>query len=85
MRRFPRGTIVFAASLAAATLFASPGTAAAEDKIVHDAEYYVIEAQHGEEWAAEDTALQAKLDELKKKHGHPPQPHPHHVGRHRFW
>ena len=44
----------------------------AADQIVHDAEYYVLEAQHGKEWAAEDIALQAKLDELKKKHGRPP-------------
>jgi arylsulfatase A-like enzyme len=46
--------------------------AQAADQIVHDAEYYVLEAQHGKTWAAEDIALQAKLDALKKKHGRPP-------------
>jgi len=57
-----------------ALVFAGAGAsfAQAAGQIVHDAEYYVLEAQHGETWAAEDIALQAKLDELKKKHGRPP-------------
>jgi arylsulfatase len=41
-------------------------------KIVHDAEYYILEAQNGEKWAAEDKELDRKLAELKKKHGTPP-------------
>jgi len=41
-------------------------------KIVHDAEYYILEAQNGEKWDAEDKALDAKLAELRKKHGTPP-------------
>ena len=64
-------TALTAAPLAA-LLSLAPTPASAEDEIVHDAEFYVLKAQHGEEWAAEDTALQAKLDELKKKHGRPP-------------
>jgi arylsulfatase len=44
----------------------------AADKIVHDAEYYILEAQNGEKWAAEDKELDKKLAELKKKHGTPP-------------
>ena len=51
---------------------AGASLAQAPDKIVHDAEYYVLEAQNGEKWAAEDIALQAKIDALKKKHGRPP-------------
>jgi arylsulfatase len=47
------------------------GAASAQD-IVHDAEYYVIEAQNGERWLAEDKGLDAKLAELRKKHGTPP-------------
>jgi arylsulfatase A-like enzyme len=38
-------------------------------EIIHDAEYYVLEAQHGEKWAAEDKELKDKLDALYKKHG----------------
>ena len=44
----------------------------AQNKIVHDAEYYVIEAQNGERWATEDVALDNRLAELKKKHGKSP-------------
>jgi len=41
-------------------------------QIIHDAEYYVLEAQHGKKWAAEDKALDKKLKKLRKKHGTPP-------------
>jgi arylsulfatase len=41
-------------------------------EIVHDAEYYILEAQNGERWAAEDAALDKKLAELRAKHGTPP-------------
>ena len=51
---------------------AGASLAQAADKIVHDAEYYVLEAQNGEKCAAEDTVMQVKLDELRKKHGRPP-------------
>ena len=41
-------------------------------KIVHDAEYYILKAQHGKKWAAEDKELNKKLAKLRKKHGAPP-------------
>ena len=41
-------------------------------KIVHDSEYYILEAQHGEQWAAEDRDLDQKLAELRQKYGAPP-------------
>ena len=45
----------------------------AADKIVHDAEHYILEAQHGERWAAEDEELDAKLAALREKNaGKPP-------------
>ena len=40
--------------------------------IVHDAEFYVLEAQNGERWAAEDKAIEQKLAALRKKFGQPP-------------
>ncbi|MEM7025802.1 MAG: sulfatase-like hydrolase/transferase, partial [Pseudomonadota bacterium] len=43
-----------------------------EAPIVHDAEYYILEAQNGERWAAEDEALEAKLAELRERFGRPP-------------
>jgi arylsulfatase len=42
------------------------------DKIVHDAEYYILEVQNREKWAAEDKDLDARLAELREKHGTPP-------------
>lgn len=57
-------------TIAAVLLFVS-FSAVAKD-IVQDAEYYVLEAQHGEEWAAEDKSLDRKLAELQKKFGRPP-------------
>ena len=40
---------------ALAFLLGAGAVAAKEDgKIVHDAEYYILEAQNGERWAAED-------------------------------
>jgi hypothetical protein len=38
-------------------------------RTVHDAEYYILESQHGQKWAAEDKELDAKLTDLKKKFG----------------
>jgi arylsulfatase A-like enzyme len=40
--------------------------------IVHDAEYYILKAQHGDAWAQEDSEIQAKIDVLRRKHGRPP-------------
>ena len=41
-------------------------------KIVHDAEYYILDAQNGKKWAAEDKEVDKKLAELRKKFGRPP-------------
>jgi len=60
----------------AATLLVGISSGAAHaadpDPIVHDAEYYVLYAQNGEKWAAEDQGLDQKLAELREKHGRPP-------------
>ena len=41
-------------------------------KIVHDSEYYILDAQHGQKWTVEDKELDAKLAGLRKKFGRPP-------------
>ncbi len=41
-------------------------------QVVHDAEYYIVEAQNGDKWQAEDQRLNQRLAELKQKHGTPP-------------
>jgi arylsulfatase len=38
-------------------------------KIVHDGEYYFLEAEYGEQWAKEDQEIDAKLAEIRKKNG----------------
>ena len=52
--------------------FGSAQPALAQSKIVHDAEYYILEAQNGERWAIEDGELDTRLAELRRKHGTPP-------------
>ena len=41
-------------------------------EIVHDSEHYILKAQHGERWAAEDKEVDAKLAELREKNGGKP-------------
>ena len=43
------------------TAFAQAG----KPKIVHDSEYYILDAVHGEQWAVEDKDLDQKLAELR--------------------
>ena len=45
----------------------------AQNKIVHDSEYYILETQNGERWAADDKSIDAKLEEFRKtNNGKPP-------------
>lgn len=41
----------------------------ASEKIIHDGEYYFVESQHGEKWAAEDKEIDTLLEEIRKKNG----------------
>ena len=41
-------------------------------KIIHDAEYYILEAQHGEKWAADDKSVDSKIAAFRKKNGGKP-------------
>ena len=59
-------------ALVGVALLAVAGDLRAQQKIIHDAEYYVLEVQNGKKWAAEDKQLDARLAELEKKHGRPP-------------
>ena len=70
MKRFdyPIVTAVLVALVVLATLPAA--SVAAE--IVRDAEYYILEAQHGEQWSAEDKAIDAKLDQFRAGNGGKP-------------
>ena len=48
-----------------------PPLAGAKD-IIHDGEYYFVEAQHKEAWAKEDKQVEAKLAAIRKKNGGKP-------------
>ena len=37
--------------------------------IIHDADYYVLEAQHGKQWAEDDKTVDQKLAEFREKNG----------------
>jgi len=58
-------------AILAVALSMAATTATAAD-IVHDAEYYILEAQNGERWAVEDKELDVKLAQLREKYGQPP-------------
>ena len=42
------------------------------NKIVHDAEYYILEAQNGKKWTDDDKSVDKKLAEFRKKNGGKP-------------
>jgi hypothetical protein len=52
-------------------LVAVPGMVSAAE-IIRDAEYYVLEAQNAERWAADDEAVDKKLAEFREKNGDQP-------------
>ena len=58
-------------AFAIAGVYTTPALAADGD-IIHDAEHYILQAQHGERWAGEDTEIDAKLAEIRKKNGGKP-------------
>ena len=67
----PKYSLLSAAGIAALTLL--PGSQLmAKEAIIHDAEHYLLEAQHGEKWAAEDKTMDQQLAALRDKFGMPP-------------
>jgi len=54
----------------AALVFSMSATVAyAESKIVRDSEYYILEAQNAEKWAADDRAVDEKLAAFRERNG----------------
>ena len=48
------------------------GSTQAAQKIIHDAEYYILEAQNGKKWTDDDKSVDKKLAEFRKKNGGKP-------------
>lgn len=65
------GTACDAADKSAPAVLSTSSTSTSS-AIVHDAEYYILDAQNGQKWSAEDNELDKKLAELRSKHGRPP-------------
>ncbi len=61
---------VFTAMIVLAMLAPAGHAMAAE--IVRDAEFYILQEQHGEAWVAEDKALDARLADFRKSNGGKP-------------
>ncbi len=60
---------VLAYVVMACLLYTGATWATENRKIVHDGEYYFLEAEYGEQWAKEDQEIDAKLAEIRKKNG----------------
>ncbi len=58
--------------MGSAWILVHPAQGQQESKIVHDAEYYILEAQNGKKWAADDKTVDKKLAEFRKKNGGKP-------------
>ena len=56
----------------ALSFFAVTAYPASGEKIVYDAEFVKLRAQHAEEWAAEDAMLRKKLADMHQRFGRPP-------------
>ena len=61
-------SLVLGAVLGLLLLTAAHGVHA-QEPIQHDAEYYILEAQNSESWAADDQAIDRKLAEIRKENG----------------
>ena len=55
-----------------ALLTSSSALAESAPPIVHDAEYYILQAQHAEQWAEDDAAVDALLAQFREKNGGKP-------------
>ncbi|WP_050603397.1 sulfatase-like hydrolase/transferase [Ruegeria sp. 6PALISEP08] len=65
-----RSLCQFLAPICGIALVLSPTIARAQDApIVRDAEYRILERQHGERWTVEDKGIDVKLAEFREKNG----------------
>jgi len=56
-----------------AAWYTPAAVSSASNKLVHDAEYYILKAQSGQKWAADDKAVNKKLSAFRNRNnGNPP-------------
>ncbi|MEP5566459.1 MAG: sulfatase-like hydrolase/transferase [Halioglobus sp.] len=59
-------------TIAASSVMLSLASTTFAKDIVHDAEYYVIEAQNGERWRSDDKVIDQKLADFRKRNNNKP-------------
>ena len=72
MNKLKKSRLGITFGLAAILFLIGAGTLWAADEIVHDAEYYIIEAQNGERWGADEKVIDQKLAEFRRRNGSRP-------------
>lgn len=45
------------------------GAVAQDGEVIHDAEHYILQAQHAEDWAGDDAAVDAVMAEFSERNG----------------
>lgn len=58
--------------LVAAALLATTSASASDGPIIHDAEYYILQAQLAEQWAEDDAAVDRALADFRERNGGKP-------------
>jgi len=69
MKRFEKSKHCFVLGLTAMLFVFGATTAQAAGEIIHDGEYYFVQQQYAEQWAAEDKQINKKLADIRKKNG----------------
>jgi hypothetical protein len=72
MKMMKRLSVITAAAAVGFAISCSSPDASAEKKIIHDAEYYILERQHASRWAEDDAAVDKRLAEIRKANGGKP-------------
>ncbi|PSL19587.1 sulfatase-like hydrolase/transferase [Shimia abyssi] len=67
-----RRCAILASTFATVAFVSTPYARAQEAPIVRDAEYRILERQHGDQWAAEDANINEKLAEFRERNGGKP-------------
>ena len=67
MKKFARSKNWFVLGIAALLFVTGAATIQAADDIIHDGEYYFVQQQYAEQWAAEDKKVDKMLAKIRKK------------------
>ena len=66
MKKFARSKNWFVLGIAALLFVTGAATIQAADDIIHDGEYYFVQQQYAEQWAAEDKQVDIMIAKIRK-------------------